>query len=111
MNQRVRAVYGTAMTSRATPAGAAGDWLSQYGAVFGADPLELEAFRDVPLRRGGRRVFMYKQTMDGLAVVGSSLRLMADEARGQSRVLYAAGRIAIRPQGGLPAPTVTPREA
>ncbi|MCH7792804.1 MAG: hypothetical protein IID31_11070, partial [Planctomycetes bacterium] len=65
----------------------------------------------VPLRRGGRRVFMYKQTMDGLAVVGSSLRLMADEARGQSRVLYAAGRIAIRPQGGLPAPTVTPREA
>ena len=65
VNQRVRAVYGTAMTSRATPGLAAGDWLSQYGAVFGADPLELEAFRDVPLRRGGRRVFMYKQTMDG----------------------------------------------
>ncbi|MCH7793320.1 MAG: hypothetical protein IID31_13695 [Planctomycetes bacterium] len=26
-------------------------------------------------------------------------------------MLYAAGRIAIRPEGGLPAPTVTPREA
>ena len=111
VNQRVRSLYGTAMTSRATHAGAAGDWLSQYGVIFGADPLELDAFRDVPLRRAGRRVFMYKQTMDGLPVVGSSLRLMADEVRGQSRVLYAAARVAIRPAGGLPAPTVTPREA
>ena len=46
-------------------------------------------------------MFMYKQTMDGLEVVGSSARLMVDEWRGQSRVLYASARVAVRPQGVL----------
>lgn len=105
---RVRAVFGVPMTRANTTREAAEAWLGEYGEIFADGRLELVDFRDVPRRPrpgggGEGRVYMYQQTMDGLPVVGSSARLMVDEFRGQSRVLYASARVAIRPEGGLPA--------
>jgi hypothetical protein len=121
VGHRVRSVYGSPMTRGNTPREAAEGWLKAYGEAFADGPMQLVDFRDVPRRArngggagggpGGGRVFMYKQTMDGLDVVGSSARVMVDEWRGQSRVLYASARVGVRPEGGLPKPTITAQQA
>jgi hypothetical protein len=113
---RVRTVYGTAMTAGETPQEAADGWVFSYGEVFGGS-LDLEEFRDIALRRAPegkeRRVFMYRQEMDGLPVIDSSFRVMTqgEPDSGAASVIYAAGRVAIRPQGGLPQATVTAAQA
>jgi hypothetical protein len=115
--ERVRTVYGAEMTAGQTPREAAEAWVGEHGAVFGGPWLELDEFREARLRRAPegkeRRVFMYRQEMDGLPVVGSSFRVMTvgEPDSGPARVVYAAGRVAIRPEGGLPEPTVTPAQA
>ena len=99
---RVRTVYGTAMTAGASPREAAQAWLGEHGAVFGTWP-DLEEFREARLRNAPagteRRALMYRQNMDGLPVVGSSFRVMTrgEPGGGAARVVYAAGRVAIRP--------------
>jgi len=107
---RVRAVYGTQMTRGQTQREAAASWLSEYGALFGASPLDLDEFRDAQLRTGTRRVYLYKQTMDGLPVIDSSFRLMV-VGDSPASVAYASGRIARRPESGLPQPSITPAQA
>src|SRR5690606_4034041 len=51
--------------------------------------------------------------MGELPVVGSSFRVMTEgePEGGPADVVYVAGRVAIRPAGGLPAARVTPAEA
>jgi hypothetical protein len=114
---RVWSVSGTPMTAGQTPREAAEAWVGEHGAVFGGPWLELDEFREARLRTAPegkeRRVFLYRQEMDGLPVVGSSFRVMTqgEPESGPARVVYAAGRVAIRPDGGLPEPTVTPAQA
>jgi hypothetical protein len=114
---RVWSVSGTPMTAGQTPREAAEGWVGEHGAVFGGPWLELDEFREARLRTAPegkeRRVFMYRQEMDGLPVVGSSFRVMTlgEPDSGPARVVYAAGRVAIRPEGGLPEPTVTQAQA
>lgn len=115
-DDRVRTVYGRAMTQGETPREAADEWIFFHGDVFGS-ALDLEEFRDVKLRYAPegkeRRVFMYRQEMDGLPVIDSSFRVMTEGQpdSGAASVVYAAGRVAIRPQGGLPDPSVTAGQA
>jgi hypothetical protein len=98
---RVLTVWGTPMTSGETPGEAAEEWVFWHGDVFGS-MLDLEEFREVKLRRAPegkeRRVFMYRQTVDELPVVGSSFRVMTegDPESGPAEVVYVAGRVAIR---------------
>jgi len=113
---RVRTVFGAEMTGGETPRDAAETFVAEHGEVFGSW-LDLEEFRDVPMRRAPqgleKRVFMYRQRMDGLPVVDSSFRVvtLGEPGGGAARVTYAAGRVAKRPQGGLPEPSVAPAQA
>ncbi len=110
VGERVRTVYGARMTVGKTPSEAATAWLALYGDVFADGPLDVEEFRAMPRPKHEGTVLMYRQRMDDLPVLGSSLRVMTF-GEDPSRVVYAAARVAIRPKGGLPEPKVTPRQA
>ncbi len=110
LRERVRTVYGARMSVGKSPREAAQAWLAVYGDVFANGPLDVEQFRVMPRTKHDGTVLMYRQRMDDLPVLGSSLRVMTF-GEDPSHVVYVAARVAIRPKGGLPQPKVTGRQA
>ncbi|MFG0285349.1 MAG: GC-type dockerin domain-anchored protein [Phycisphaerales bacterium JB039] len=97
-------VYGVPMRAGADPVAAAAGWLDAWGGVFDAGALELTLDHATPIRDGRFTALLYSQTIDGLPVDGGLARVLVlnDAAdAGLDRVVYAAGRLAPRPEGGF----------
>ncbi len=98
---RVFAVYGRPMTTARTAAEAANHWLASHLAALSASRVDLQPRRDNAVGRGGLRVFVYQQTLDGLPVENARTRLVVGNAA-EPQVLYVGGWVVPEPVDGLP---------
>jgi len=105
----VRAIYGVPMTAGATPAAAAQGWLSQHADAFGAGEVELDAAFSSTIMSGRFTAFGYTQSIDGMPVEYGNARILVLNATNE--VVYAAGTLAPRPEGGFDPVLVTPEDA
>jgi len=108
---RARSVFGTPMTRAERPEDAAAQFLARYGAAFVDGRAEFELVESFGRLKGGR-VLHYRQTIGGVPVDGSAVRVFVHED-GESlpAVAYASGHFARPPALGLPEPVVTAGEA
>ncbi len=97
--------YGAPMVGGQTPEEAAELWLTNYGAAFGVEPLELELIFSGEIGQGRFTVFGYQQYLGGLPVEYGIGRILVNNDIG-NQVVYAAGRFAPLPAGGLAAVSV-----
>ncbi|MFN0136961.1 MAG: hypothetical protein ACKVS9_12695 [Phycisphaerae bacterium] len=97
-NSQIRSIYGKPMTAGDTSAEAAAAFWRDHAGAFGVESLELE---ELSAHESGRRfgVFMYRQTIDGIAVEHSVGRVLYNYDIG--RVVYVGGTFAPRPPAGF----------
>lgn len=108
---RARSVFGTPMTRAERPEDAAAEFLARYGAAFVDGRAEFELVESFGRLKGGR-VLHYRQTIEGVPVDGSVVRVFVHEdGEALPAVAYASGHFARPPVLGLPEPVVTAGEA
>lgn len=71
----VLAIYGRPMTSGATPAEVAANWLNQYAGVFGVKNPDLRLVRAMKMGFGNATVFFYEQFIHGVRVDNARARV------------------------------------
>lgn len=85
------AVFGCEMTPAATPSLATQRWWDHYSNVLGNSALELVEQRISEIQGGRFTVFAYTQTLDGIPVEGSVIRVIVrNEPKGSAVVLVSA---------------------
>lgn len=107
---RVRYIFGVPMTWGGTPDQAAAGFVQLHGSAFGAGPLNLQLLWSSPIREGRFTAYAYQQFIDGMPVEHGNARILVLNGA-VPRVVYAAGTLASRPEGGWPAATITGAQA
>ncbi len=96
---RIKAVYGVPMTTGTTPRQAAENWLALYAPVFGEAQPVLPDYSEVKLKNN-RTVYSFSQMIDGVPVMNGLVTVLVYHSP-IPRAVYACGRLAVRPAGGL----------
>ncbi|MEX2217459.1 MAG: hypothetical protein WD749_01760 [Phycisphaerales bacterium] len=107
---QVRIIYGVPMGGGITPRDSATLWLQQNAAAFGCGHLELEEVFATPVMDGRFTAFGYAQKIDGVPVELGIARVLVLNGPA-NQVVYAAGNLAPRFEGGLPRANVDARFA
>ncbi|MDX2114336.1 MAG: hypothetical protein SFZ24_01775 [Planctomycetota bacterium] len=99
----VRSVYGRGMTRAASAIEASAQFLDRQARVFGAgDRPELAMSEMVDLGSGGKTVFHYEQTVDGVPVEYGKVRVLVRHLEdGSGEVVFANAKLAAVPEGGF----------
>lgn len=112
--ERAIAIFGTPMTGGETAEEAAEGFLFLYGEAFTDGDAQFEAAREAFTLKNGRTILGYRQSIDGVPVDGSIIRIVVaphGDGEGGYVVIHAAGHFARPPVGGLPEPVVTGQDA
>jgi len=94
--QVVRKFYAVPMTAGQTPDQAAADWIAQHAEAFGVPNVELQFAWSAVHGLGRFTTFAYTQTVNGIPVEGSRLRLLVLDGA-EPRVVYAGATLALPP--------------
>jgi hypothetical protein len=109
--ERVSMVYGRAMTQRPNPLDAADAFVLEEIGVFGVGVPELQAERAAELLSSPSTIVVYEQSMDGVPVERSALRVVVKTVEGRSVVAMASARLTARPEGGFRVDQLTAKDA
>lgn len=107
---RVNAVFGRPMTAAGTPLAAADAFVDRHIGIFGVGRPDLALKRVDEVGLGKSTVVVYEQTMDGLEVERSALRVLVLNGDPQ-RVVYANAHLAARPEQGFRPDVLTAEDA
>ncbi|MFM9996940.1 MAG: hypothetical protein ACKVU4_14210 [Phycisphaerales bacterium] len=107
---RVRYIYGAPMTWGATPDAAASQFLQFHGGAFGVGALSLQFRWSTPVQNDRFTAYIYSQFIDNLPVEYGNARVLVLNGIAP-RVVYAAGTLAAKPEGGWPRATISGAQA
>ncbi len=107
---KVRVIYGKPMTWGATADDAAAQWLTLHSGAFGVGPVTLNQKWSTTIQDGRFTSYAYQQSIDGMPVEFGNARVLVLNGA-VPRVVYAAGTLAKRPEGGFGDAGVTGAQA
>ena len=107
-NGRLRCVLGSKMNTGESVEASALAWVDQYAQAFTGEKLALDIKQTFPLTSGKSVVHM-RQTINGIPVEEVGLRVMVYNS--DRRVAFVSGRFLEEPEGGMPAATLSAKQA